>query len=70
MFHTDHGFKHELLSALNRCVAAQFFSMTPGEKQENTQPAFEMTTRIPKNLAQERYLAIPTFIRQGKTLGV
>jgi hypothetical protein len=70
MSYTDHGFKHELLSALNRCVATSFLSVTLGGKHPKTQPVSEMTTRIPKSLARERYLAIPTFIRQGKILGL
>ncbi|MFA7348633.1 MAG: hypothetical protein WCZ86_12810 [Desulfurivibrionaceae bacterium] len=70
MSYTDHGFKHELLSALNRCVATSFLSVTLGKKHSKTQPVSEMPPRTPKNLARERYLAIPTFIRQGKTLGL
>lgn len=71
MFYTDHGLKHELLSALNRCVATSFFIGTHRAGQdETTLPVFEKTTRIPKSLAREKYLAIPTFIRQGKTLGL
>ncbi len=71
MFHKDHGFKHGFLSALNRCVATSFFS-APHEARQNEKiiPLFEVAPRTPKNLAQERYLAIPTFIRQGKTLGL
>lgn len=71
MSYTDHGFKHELLSALNRCVATSFFSVTHRERlSEKTPPAAEVTARTPKILAREKYLAIPTFIRQGKTLGL
>ena len=71
MFHPDHGFKHEFLSALNRYVATSFFSVTHREGHgEKTPPASELTIRTPKILARERYLAIPTFIRQGKTLGL
>jgi len=71
MFHKNHGFKHGFLSALNRCVFASFFSTSHEARQnEKIIPLFEATSRTPKNLAQERYLAIPTFIRQGKILGL
>ena len=71
MFHTDQGFKHEFLSALNRCVATSFFSVTHQEGHGGkNHPASELTIRTPKILARERYLAIPTFIRQGKILGL
>ena len=67
----DHGFKHGFLSALNRCVASSFFT-APQERGESKKihPTVEIVLRTPKILAQERYLAIPTFIRQGKILGL
>lgn len=69
MFYKDRGFRHEFFAALNRCVATPFFSMPRlAGKNENHRPAPETVTRLPRNLARERYLAIPTFIRQGKTL--
>ena len=71
MLHTAQGFTHGFLTALNRCVATSFFSVTHREGHgEKTPPASELTIRTPKILARERYLAIPTFIRQGKTLGL
>ncbi|MBU2538360.1 MAG: hypothetical protein KKH22_07965 [Proteobacteria bacterium] len=71
MFHTNHGFKNGFLSALNRCVATSFFTAAnkAGQNTKNP-PVFEMVARVPRNPAQEKYLAIPTFIRQGKTLGL
>lgn len=70
MSYPAHGFKHGLLSALNRCIATSFFSVAHGAKREHAHPAAELPARSPKILARERYLAIPTFIRQGKTLGL
>jgi len=71
MFYKDHGFKHGFFTALNRCVAASFFTVPQRAGQgERNLPAFELAPRAPRNLAQERYLAIPTFIRQGKILGL
>ena len=71
MPYTDHGFKHGFLTALNRCVATSFFTVPQEAGQtEKNGPVFELAPRMPRNLAQERYLAIPTFIRQGKTLGL
>ena len=70
MSYSAHGFKHELLSALSRCIATSFFSAPPEEKNERSRSASGVPARKPKNLARERYLAIPTFIRQGKTLGL
>ena len=71
MPYTDHGFKHGFLTALNRCVATSFFTMPHEAGQgEKNHPLSEIAPRMPRNRAQERYLAIPTFIRQGKTLGL
>jgi len=71
MSHKNHGFKHGFLSALNRCVATSFFSTPHDTRQtEKISPAFEIAPRTPRNRAQEKYLAIPTFIRQGKILGL
>ncbi len=66
-----HGFKHGFLSVLNRCVATSFFA-APQRRGDgkNIRPAVEIVLRTPKILAQESYLAIPTFIRQGKILGL
>jgi len=71
MPYTDHGFKHGFLTAFNRCVATSFFTASQGAEQtEKNRPLSEIAPRTPRNLAQERYLAIPTFIRQGKILGL
>ena len=71
MFYKNHGFKHGFLTALNRCVATSFFTVPQGTRQnEKNRPLCEIAPRMARNLAQERYLAIPTFIRQGKTLGL
>ncbi|MCX5865206.1 MAG: hypothetical protein NT087_07650 [Deltaproteobacteria bacterium] len=71
MSYKNHGFKHGFLTALNRCVATSFFTTPQGTGQgEKNGPVFELAPRMPINLAQERYLAIPTFIRQGKILGL
>lgn len=71
MPYKDHGFKHGFLTALNRCVATSFFAMPHGAEQGGNNHLFsEIAPRMPRDLAQERYLAIPTFIRQGKTLGL
>ena len=71
MFHKDQGFKHGFLTAFNRCVATSFFTAPHGAgHKEKNRPLTEIAPRMPRNLAQERYLAIPTFIRQGKTLGL
>ena len=71
MSYENHGFTHGFLNAFNRCVATSFFTAAqeavPGEKKS---PLCEIAPRPPRNLAQERYLAIPTFIRQGKILGL
>ncbi|MBU3937310.1 MAG: hypothetical protein KKD53_07235 [Proteobacteria bacterium] len=71
MFYKDHGFKNGFLSALNRCVTTSFFTAADkaGQDTKNA-PVFEMVARVPRNPAQEKYLSIPTFIRQGKTLGL
>ena len=67
----NHGFKHGFLTALNRCVATSFFSAPQGTAHgEKKSPLREIAPRMPRNLARERYLAIPTFIRQGKILGL
>lgn len=71
MSHKNHGFKHGFLAALNRCVATSLFSAPHDARQNETiSPLFEVVPKTPRNLAQERYLAIPTFIRQGKILGL
>ena len=71
MYHTEHGFTQGFLSVLNRCMATSFFTASHGPKKESTNhPALEMVPQSPKIIAQERYLAIPTFIRQGKNLGL
>lgn len=71
MFHKEHGFKRGFFSALNRCVTTSFFNTAPATgKPSPQQPASELVPRTPKVLGQEQYLAIPTFIRQGKTLGL
>ncbi len=71
MYHTEHGFTQGFLSALNRCMTTSFFTAPHGPKKEGTNhPGLEMVPRCPKIIAQERYLAIPTFIRQGKNLGL
>lgn len=71
MSYKNHGFTHGFLTALNRCVATSFFTAPQeaisGEKQS---PLCEIAPQMPRNLARERYLAIPTFIRQGKILGL
>ena len=71
MFYKNHGFRHEFLAALNRCVAHSLFpEPRKAGQDEKIHPVPEMAPRLPKNIAQEKYLAIPTFIRQGKTLGL
>ena len=71
MYHTEHGFTQGFLSVLNRCMATSFFTAPHGAgKKSANHPALEMVPRCPKIIAQERYLAIPTFIRQGKNLGL
>ena len=71
MRYTEHGFKQGFLAALNRCVAASFFTAPQGTDQnEKDRSSSEIPPRMVKRLARERYLAIPTFIRQGKTLGL
>jgi hypothetical protein len=71
MGNKDHGFKHGFLRVLNRCGAASFFPTARAAGQEGkTHLLCEIHPRTPRNLARERYLAIPTFIRQGKTLGL
>ena len=71
MSHSAHGVKHGFLSALNRCVPTSFFfARHEARKNEKISPAFEVAPSPPRNLTQERYLAIPTFIRQGKILGL
>jgi len=71
MSYNNHGFTHGFLTALNRCMATSFFTAprgaVPGERKS---PLCEIAPRMPQNLARERYLAIPTFIRQGKILGL
>jgi len=70
MFYKEHGFTEGFFTALNRCVAAPFFSVMQEAGDEKNRPVLELAPRTPRNLAQERYLAIPTFIRQGKILGL
>lgn len=71
MSYKNHGFTHGFLIALNRCVATSFFTVPQGRGQgEKKSPLCEIAPRMPRNLAQEKYLAIPTFIRQGKILGL
>lgn len=71
MSYNAHGFKHGFLTALNRCVATSFFTASQGAGQgEKNPPLCEIAPKTPRNLAREKYLAIPTFIRQGKTLGL
>ncbi|MFA6899874.1 MAG: hypothetical protein WC256_06670 [Desulfurivibrionaceae bacterium] len=66
-----HGFKQGFFTALNRCVATSFFTVTqPTGQTEKNRPVSDPTQKTPRNLARERYLAIPTFIRQGKTLAL
>ncbi|MFH1019808.1 MAG: hypothetical protein V1782_04215 [Pseudomonadota bacterium] len=71
MFYKDHGFKQGFFTALNWCVATSCFT-TPQEAGQagKNRPVSEPAPRMPGNLARERYLAIPTFIRQGKNLGL
>lgn len=71
MSYKKQGFKHGFLTALNRCVATTFFTAPLGAQPgEKNRPHSEIILRTPKILAREKYLAIPTFIRQGKTLGL
>jgi len=71
MFHKEQGFKHGFFTALNRCVTTSFFTAPLEAKQnEKKQLILKIAPGITKNIARERYLAIPTFIRQGKTLGL
>lgn len=71
MFYKEHAFKNGFLSALNRCVATSFLTAAARDGQDTKNPpVFEMAARVPRNSAREKYLAIPTFIRQGKTLGL
>lgn len=71
MPHNNHGFRNDFFTALNRCVAASFFTAEKETaQQERNFPAAEISRRAHQNLSRERYLAIPTFIRQGKTLNI
>ncbi len=71
MFYTDHGFKQGFFTVLNRCVATSFFTAPQGAGHKEKKCLLsELAPMMPRNLAQERYLAIPTFIRQGKILGL
>jgi hypothetical protein len=71
MFYKEHGCKEGFFSALNRCVTTSFFNAAPVTgKNTQSHPSSELIPRTPKILGQEQYLTIPTFIRQGKTLGL
>ncbi len=70
MFYKERGFTQGFFTALNRCVAAPFFTAPQETGHEKNRPVLELAPRTPRNLARERYLAIPTFIRQGKILGL
>ncbi|OGR00587.1 MAG: hypothetical protein A2505_01465 [Deltaproteobacteria bacterium RIFOXYD12_FULL_55_16] len=71
MPYKNHGFRHGFLAALNQCVTTSFFTAPLGTGQDkNNRLVSELVSGAPRNLARERYLAIPTFIRQGKILGL
>ena len=71
MFYKEQGFTQGFLAVLNRCVAPSFFTASQETKQNKQyRPATEITPWLAKSLARERYLAIPTFIRQGKILNL
>lgn len=69
MAYNKDGFKQGLFSALNRYIIASLFPVSPGPGQREKRPcAATLIPLPPKILGQEKYLTIPTFIRQGKTL--
>jgi len=71
MSYTEHGVKQGFLFAINRCIANSFFTVAQEAWQtKKNRPVAPLAPRIPNSLSRERYLAIPTFIRQGKTLGL
>lgn len=65
------GFRFGFLAALNRCITTSLFaaSLETGQEGKN-RPVSGIACGRRRNIARERYLAIPTFIRQGKTLGL
>jgi len=71
MFYKEHGFTQGLFTAINWCVTTSLFTAPRETRQTGrNRPVAELAPGMPRNLARERYLAIPTFIRQGKTLGL
>jgi len=71
MPYKNHGFRSGFLAALNRCITTPLFTASPeaGQGGEN-RPVPGISCGMRRNISRERYLAIPTFIRQGKTLGL
>ncbi|OGQ86230.1 MAG: hypothetical protein A2512_07605 [Deltaproteobacteria bacterium RIFOXYD12_FULL_56_24] len=71
MPYKNHGFRFGFLAALNRCITTSLFAAPPetGQEEKN-RPVSEISCVRRRNITRERYLAIPTFIRQGKTLGL
>lgn len=71
MSHKNQGFRSGFLAALNRCIKTPIFTalLETGQEGKNL-PVSGISWGIRKNINRERYLAIPTFIRQGKTLGL
>lgn len=66
-----HGFRYGFLAALNRCITTSLFAAPLETGQEGkTRPVSGISCGRRRNITRERYLAIPTFIRQGKTLGL
>ncbi|MFA7382500.1 MAG: hypothetical protein WC001_03545 [Desulfurivibrionaceae bacterium] len=71
MSYKNHGLKSGFLAALNRCITMPLFAASLETGQEGKiRPVSGISCGMRKNITRERYLAIPTFIRQGKTLGL